>query len=86
MKTQAVYNEKIPTYALCFIFNDDSSGLNEEEISMITNYLEQFDGIAKNYGGHIVISVTDESSHFTWRPAFGLACDVTDCEVTILSN
>jgi hypothetical protein len=86
MKTQAIYNEEIPEYALTYIFNDDTTGLREEDIATINNYLKQFNEIAKNYGGHIVISVTDEGSHFTWRPAFGLACDVVSCQVAVLSE
>ena len=63
--------EKIPTYALCALINDDWTGLDDEDINNI-KYWRTKNNIA------VICPVNDEE-FFTHYPAFGLACDVLDC-------
>lgn len=80
------YNVKIPDYALPYLINADSSGLNKEDIKNIDNYMQEFYNEADNYEGQVLIDLTnvDSEGYFTWNPAFGLACNVYDCTILIL--
>jgi len=63
--------EKIPTYALCALINDDWTGITDADIDIIADWY------AKNR--LIVISPTDYHEYFTSVPAFGKPCMVMDC-------
>lgn len=87
MKTQAIYQVKLPEYSLPYLINGDGSGLNDFDKKTIDNYMAEFYQLAESYNGDVVINVdTEESSYFTWKPAFGLACEVHDAEIAILSD
>ena len=75
----AEYNEvKIPSYALCYLINNDSSGLDIDDIKIIDDYMEQFYN-----DGFVIIAPCDDDFYFTWSPAFGLACNVLDCTIIV---
>lgn len=64
--------KKIPIYVLCYIFNEDKTGLNDEEIDRINYALRNIE---------LVATPTDEEyqEYFDPRPMFGLGSTVVDC-------
>jgi hypothetical protein len=48
MKTIASYTVYLPDYALSYLVNDDSSGIEEEDKKTIDSYMEFFYHEAKN--------------------------------------
>jgi hypothetical protein len=86
MKTQAIYSVKLPDYSLPYLINGDSSGLEEEDKTAIDQYMNYYYDIAESYHGSVVINPLDMEAYFTWKPAFGLACNVVDTDIIILSN
>ena len=89
MKTQHTYDVRMPDYALPYLINCDDSGLNFDDIQAIDRYMAPFYKTACDYKmGDVIVSPTDENPepYFTWNPAFGLACDVIDCTIVILSE
>ena len=71
------YIEKIPTWALPAIINDDYSGLEERDISQIREWLE-----VNDY--HTICPPNEEDEpYFSWEPAIGTATDVYDCTCII---
>lgn len=65
--------EAIPTWALCYLVNGDASALTDEEVDMIDKWLDK-----SEYS--IISPCEGEEGYFTSFPAFGLACEVIDCE------
>ena len=78
------YTEEIPNYALSYLVNEDTSGLEDKDIENIDRYMEQFHNEAKALGGYVVIDILNEDSGFTWDPAFGSACDCCECNINII--
>lgn len=64
--------EKIPTWALGYIFNGDRTDLNDEEIERIDYALRNIE---------LVAPPTDEEyqEYFCHRPLFGASATVVDC-------
>lgn len=70
--------EKIPVYALSALINGDYSGLYDEDVKNIEEWLASSgirEGIWPGEEGY--------NPYFTHYPAFGLATDVIDCECVI---
>ncbi len=70
--------EPIPTWALCYLINGDSTGLTAEDIAMIDKWYSD------NKVQTITTSSEDEGSphpYFSHFPAFGIASEVVDCIV-----
>lgn len=69
--------ERIPSWALNYIINGESEGLTVDEEIMVHTFYESY-----NKNGHEiqVVSPHDES-YFSNYPAFGLPCEVVDCDV-----
>lgn len=70
--------EKIPTWALCYLVNDDNTGLTDEEINMVDKW----------WSDNNVVTVSPASEeegeyhpYFSTCPSFGLAAEVLDCTV-----
>lgn len=83
-----MYEEKVPVWALPYIFNGDSDGLNDDEISMVdewvkTNRLWIVTPIPYDSNGKRLEGTSDPNVHypeyFSNCPAFGLPCNVVDC-------
>lgn len=85
MKTLAEYDVNLPDYSVCYLINDDSSGLDQEDINTIDNYMQEFYQLADNNNGSVIIDCGDSEPSFTWNPAFGLACNCFDATITILT-
>ena len=74
-----MYVERIPTWALCYLVNDDPSGLSEEDIRMVDEFVNKnnvsiVDPVRTNEDG-------DFHEYFSHYPAFGLGTDVVDCNI-----
>lgn len=63
--------EKIPTWALCALINDDWSGLNDADVDTIIEWI--------NTNRLVVMCPADCNEYYTSVPAFGLPCMVMDC-------
>ena len=72
------YEEQIPCHALCYLLNNDASGLSDNDIKEIDAFMAPL--YAK---GHIIIDCPGGNEYFTRLPAFGLACTCEDCTITI---
>lgn len=66
--------EKIPTWALNWLINGDDSGLSEADMEEINTWL------ANNLCLLVCPPHEGDSPYFSRVPAFGLPCDVVDCE------
>lgn len=71
--------ERIPTWALCYIINCDPTGLTDEDIAQVQGFYEAY----RKTGCQIEIISPHEDceGYFSRCPAFGLAGEVTDCDV-----
>ena len=67
----------IPSWALCHLINGDATGLSEEDILLANNWM------SINRISYVCPPAEDAGPYFTTEPAFGLACDVYDCECAI---
>ena len=67
--------ERVPSWALPYLVNCDASGLDENEVQMIDAWLA--------LSHYEIISPRDEAEYFSSVPAFGLACDVLDCDCLV---
>ncbi len=76
-------NVRIPCYALPYIINSDSSGLEQSDIDIINKF---FRPLECSNTDHYHVSVDSEDYYFTNFPAFGLPCDVTDCSIVVYSK
>jgi len=68
-------DEDIPTWCLCYVINDDPSGLTDEEIAMVDHYFQGVQHV-EPIGG----------TFFSWHPAFGLAGECQDCLITYIKS
>lgn len=70
--------EKIPTWSIGYIINGDSTGLTEDEIRMIDNWLNEWQV-------EIVSPITDGQGnaqpYFSHCPLFGLPAEVEECDI-----
>lgn len=73
--------EPIPTWALCYLINGDSTSLTDEEVAMIDKWY------ADNKVQTISTASEDEGNcypYFSPSPCFGLPSEVIDCIVMTL--
>ncbi len=70
--------EKIPTWSLCYLINGDKTGLTEDEIHMIDQWINdwqvQLVSPLRNKEG-------DAQPYFSHYPLFGLPTEVEDCNI-----
>ncbi|WP_290388472.1 hypothetical protein [uncultured Duncaniella sp.] len=70
--------ESIPAWALGYCINGDTTGLADEEISMIDKWM-------RDWHVEIISPITDEEGnyhpYFTHYPLFGLPTNVIDCDI-----
>lgn len=62
--------EKVPTWAISYMVNGDPTGLEEDEIKEIDEWMRKYKVL--------VVDPTGEP-YFTHYPLFGKACEVYDC-------
>ena len=66
----------IPEWALCAVFNGDRTGLDEEELTLLDDFLNRYevcDWVTDDETGEM------KAAYFTWSPEFGPSCNVIDC-------
>ena len=63
--------EKIPTWALCALINDDWTGISDEDFELIAQW--------QSSNRLCVIAPENYDEYFTSEPAFGKPCMVMDC-------
>lgn len=81
MLRREVYRKlKIPTWALCYLVNSDSSGLDDDDRKTVDSWVDRI-----REGGRIDVCCPREGAepYFCSHPEFGLACDVEECDVII---
>lgn len=92
MERIAVYDFRIPKHLLCYLINDDASGLEDDDIKFGRQALNKFKELTEKEGGdtHILnYGEPDfsEEAYFCSNPDFcDKACDVYDCELGIFKN
>jgi len=67
---------EIPTWAICYIANGDDSGISDEDIKEINDFLGRYKSPTFEYG---------EEEYFSNDPAFGLPTNVVEVKVYELS-
>ena len=78
-------NASMPSYAMSYLINGDSSGLSFEDKVCIDKWYDSWLEYAESVGGGVVISPTGEREFFTKYPEFGgLSCDCTECDILVL--
>lgn len=70
--------EKIPEYMMPFFINGTLDGYEEEDIQDAKDWMDK-SGVKEV----ILPSDEDYQPYFSSNPAFGLACDVVDCECVL---
>lgn len=66
----------IPEWSLPSLVNGDRTGLDEEELNLLDDFLNRYkfvDWVTDDETGEM------KEAYFTWRPEFGPACDCYDC-------
>ena len=71
---EKVWKMEIPTWALCYLVNGDTDGLDDEEIEMVDDWCSR-------NNVEMVDPISDGSTSFSPHPEFGDACDVKECFV-----
>lgn len=85
MMTISEYTElAVPDYALSYLVNGDSSGIDDDDKKTIDEWYQQFIDEAQAVSGHIIFDASSEDSYFTWDPEFGLACECCNCTILIV--
>lgn len=83
MKTIDYISDNVPTYALPYLVNGDSSGMDDTDIAACDAWFDEC--IAKlqsDYPGACIQFLTadgDETESFNPFPAFGLATSTLEC-------
>jgi len=88
MKIQAEFSEKVPTWALSYLVNDDCSGITEEDKEMVDKFWNKYQRKADMFHCFVTLNFPediDNEKYFCSTPSFGLACDVVDCEVIFMN-
>jgi len=88
-----ISTEKVPEYALPYLFNGDVGDMDEEDLKMVKAFEEEMLDYAKSllpyseFGGiDYSLSDEEEESFFTRNPAFGLPCGVRHVDVYVIIN
>lgn len=63
------YVEDFPTWAIVYCMYNDASGLSDEDIKLVDEFMED------NGYGELVNSLEETKNDFNKYPAFGLACE-----------
>ena len=70
--------EKIPTWSLCYLINGDATGLTEDDVNMIDQWVS-------DWQVQIVSPLRNEEvnaqPYFSHYPLFGLPAEVEDCDI-----
>ena len=78
LKTRKI--EKVPQWAVCYLVNDDDSGLEPDDKKMVDDFVENL----ACQGLRLICPIEGTESGFEPYPAFGLACDTVDWTAEVL--
>lgn len=71
----------VPSYAICYLVNDDPSGLSDDDIKNINNWVDSM----KKEGKCMDVSpISGRDEYFDSTPPFGLPCNSIDCWINYL--
>ena len=84
MKTIDYIEDDCPTYALPYLVNGDSSGMDDSDVEACDEWTREItERLQSQYPGTSVVFLTDDSEgaedEFNPHPAFGLACSTVPC-------
>ena len=71
------YTVSMPTWALGAIFNDDFTGLDDEDERLVRGWIKENPG---------TYDIQDEQEYFTHRPCIGLPMSCMELIVTQFEN
>lgn len=74
--------EGIPQWAVCYFVNAETSGLDEEDLKLVTEYEKSLLG----QGLRLICPIDGTENSFNPYPAFGLACDTVDFDAEVLKK
>ena len=77
------YVVEIPEYALSYLINSDASGLEDQEIKYIDQFMQSYYDEASDLHAHVILSPTKDEGSFNRFPVFGLACTTVPCKILI---
>ena len=86
MKTLKEYSVNMPCWSLPYIVNNDASGMPDEDIKLVDDYMSQYYKEAEKHGGQVIVGAVGPEAEpfFTWCPDFGLACECAEYLVLIV--
>jgi hypothetical protein len=86
MKTLKVYDElAIPSWALSYLVNDDSTGLSDQDQAQVDSFMADFEAEAKSLNAHVMFADDAEGGEFfTNSPEFGLPCNCVEAKILIM--
>lgn len=70
----------IPQWAVDYFVNSETSGLDEEDIKLVTEY----EKILLGQGLRLITPIEGTENAFNPYPAFGLACDTVDFDAEVI--
>lgn len=88
MRIVKEFEEKVPTWALCYLVNNDWSGIEEEDKELVDKFWDKYQRKADMFNCVVTLNFPDnidEDKYFSPTPSFGGACDVVDCAVVFMS-
>ena len=74
--------EGIPQWSVNYFVNDETGGLDEEDLKLVTEYEKKLLG----QGLRLITPIDGTENSFNNYPAFGLACDTVDFEAEVLKK
>lgn len=78
------YSFYLPVWAISYLVNADPSGLIDEDIQMVDEWVDGFKEAHPNLS-FITYDIPEECE-FYFAPAFGLACDCVEADVYVHLN
>ena len=84
-KFKAFYTESLPAYSLPYLINNDSSGLNDDEIIKVDNFIARLTNYYKVNSINIIIEPIDYSEYFSKSNCIDgyIGNTVIDCKIVI---
>ena len=78
----------VPSYALSYLVNGDSSGIEQEDIDNIDNWYNWYVDKAKSLSktACVIFLAGEGEADFSISPEFGLPCDVVECSILIVDS
>ncbi len=85
------FTVQIPTWAMCYLFNADDSGLDANDLDTVKEWQKSTDEeTAREHGAdaqwQLIPPDADAETYWAPFPAFGKACDVQECHIAIIKK